>query len=457
MIGPNYYSYRDDVARVVKKEFGWHRYVFNSYKDEYDHLIRSGLYKDLIEKDLLIPHEQVEIDVSDPNVYKLIRPKQIQFQSYPFEWSYRQWRKSMLAFLEINLIALKYGMILKDGTPFNFYLINGKSLLLDTSSFMFFKKNDFWVAYLQFCEEFLSPVALMHFNGLNWGTITRTNLRGLHLAFVSKQLSWRSWLNPTCLFHIHCHSRYSNADESSAKKKPQNGFDTEKLSSLLTMIKSTVLSWDKPYQFKNHWSGYYENDVESENYLICKEKVFSDWLSNTNPKTLIDLGANTGKFSILAAKQTDYVIALEKDENCVDKIEGEIEKGSLGNITALIGDLAETTPDSGVLNREYISIYTRGRSEMVIGLALIHHLCIAMNISINQLAEMFAQFATKFAIVEFIPKEDKKVIQLLRNRKDVFKEYNEDNFISAFSIYFDLLKVEQLDDSKRKVFLWKKK
>src|ERR1022692_2980519 len=126
MIGPNYYSYRDGDARVVKKEDGWYRYIFNSYRDEYDHLIRSGLYQDLIEKDLLIPHEEVEIDVANPNVYKLIRPRQIQFQSYPFEWSYTQWRKSILAFLDINLIALKYGMILKDGTPFNFFLINGK-------------------------------------------------------------------------------------------------------------------------------------------------------------------------------------------------------------------------------------------------------------------------------------------------------------------------------------------
>ncbi len=457
MTGPNYYSYRDADARVVKKKDGWYRYIFNTYKNEYEHLMQSGLHQELVENDLLISHEEVGVDTDDPNVHKLIRPGQVQFQSYPFEWSYTQWRKSILAFLDINLTALKHGMLLKDGTPFNFYLINGKSRLLDTSSFMFFKKNDFWLAYRQFCEEFLSPFALMHFNGPQWAKITQTYLRGLPLDFVSKQLSWRTWLNPTCFFHIHLHSRYGNDDESLTREKPKKGFDTEKLSSLLTMIRSTVLSWDKPYRFKDWWTNYYENDIESADYLIDKEKVLTEWLSYTHPKTVIDLGANTGKFSLLAAKHADYVIALEKDENCVDIIESEIEKGPLGNITALTGDLAATSPDLGVLNREYASIYTRGRSEMVIGLALINHLCIAANISTNQVAELFSQFTTKFALVEFIPKEDKKVTQLLKNRKDVFSDYNEANFISIFSIYFDLLKVETLSGSKRKLFLWKKK
>ncbi len=259
------------------------------------------------------------------------------------------------------------------------------------------------------------------------------------------------------MFHIHFHSRYTDDGELAGKKKPANGFDTEKLSSLLTMIKSTILSWDKPLRFKSHWHGYYENNIESEGYLINKEKIFAGWLSFTSPRTIIDLGANTGKFSLLAANHADHVIALEKDENCVDAIEHEIEKAGMGNLVALTGDLAETTPDMGVLNREYSSIYTRGRSEMVIGLALMHHLCLTMNISINQLAEMFAQFTTKFAMIEFIPKEDEKVVQLLKNRKDIFSDYNEANFIGIFSIYFDLLKVEQLSGSKRKLFLWKKK
>ena len=199
IIEPNNISYRDTAARVVKKESGYYRYIFHEYKAEYDHLMQSGLYEELTQKELLIEHQVIEVDTDDPKVYKLLLPTQIPFQSYPFEWSYTQWRKAILSYLRINNIALKYGMILKDATPYNFYLIGGKAVMFDTSSFMFFKENDKWIAYRQFCEEFLSPVALMHYNGAEWSKLTMANLRGMPLSFVSKQLPLKSWVKLTTL------------------------------------------------------------------------------------------------------------------------------------------------------------------------------------------------------------------------------------------------------------------
>lgn len=209
MIEPNNISFRDTAARVVKKESGFYRYIFHEYKTEYDHLMQSGLYNELTEKGLLIEHQEIQIDTDDPKVYKLLYPTQIPFQSYPFEWSYTQWRKAILAYLKINHIALKYGMILKDATPYNFYLTGGSAVMFDTSSFMFFKENDKWVAYRQFCEEFLSLIALMHYNGAEWSKLTMANIRGIPLSLVSKQLPIKSWFNLTTLLHIHLHSKYS--------------------------------------------------------------------------------------------------------------------------------------------------------------------------------------------------------------------------------------------------------
>jgi hypothetical protein len=219
MTRPNNISYRDSVARVVKKKSGYFRYIFQEYKEEYDHLMQSGLYQELVLIGLILEHQEIEIDTSDPKIYKLLYPTQILFQSYPFEWSYSQWRKAILAYLKINFIALKYGMILKDATPYNFYMKNGKVVMFDTSSFMFFKENDNWIAYRQFCEEFLSPIALMHYNGTEWSKLTITELRGMHLNFVSKQLPLKSWFNLTTLLHIHLHSNYSGKMYSTENKQ----------------------------------------------------------------------------------------------------------------------------------------------------------------------------------------------------------------------------------------------
>jgi hypothetical protein len=131
----NYISYKDTAARVVLKEGIYYRYIFNEYKREYDNLMQSGLYEALIAKGYLISHAELEYDGNDATVYKLLLPEQIHFQSYPFCWSYSQWRKAIITYLEINKIALSYGMILKDATPFNFFFKEGRAILLDTSSF----------------------------------------------------------------------------------------------------------------------------------------------------------------------------------------------------------------------------------------------------------------------------------------------------------------------------------
>jgi hypothetical protein len=141
MIEQNHISYKDSAARVVFKKNVYYRYIFNDYKEEYEHLMKSGLYTELTRKGYLIKHLETEIDSNDAKIYKLLVPYQIPFKSYPFEWSFLQWKRAILSYLEINKIALKHGMILKDATPYNFCHLAGKAVLFDTSSFIFFNKN----------------------------------------------------------------------------------------------------------------------------------------------------------------------------------------------------------------------------------------------------------------------------------------------------------------------------
>ena len=466
MIEAQYNSFRDPAARVVRKGNVFYRYIFNSYRNEYEHLMNSGLYKELTTKNWMIKHVETENDNAASDIFKLLLPEQIPFQSYPYEWSFLQWKKAVIAFLNINLIALKYGMILKDATPYNFYFKQGKATLFDTSSFVFFKDNDQWLAYRQFCEEFLSPMALMKYNGQAWSKILISHLRGFPLDFVSKQLSIKSLFNSTCLLHIHFHSRFNNKKVSNSNKKiiaginkqmQHNGFTREKLKHLQMSIKSDISKWKHSFSFSHHWQNYYELGIESPVYLADKEEVLDEWIKAAKPLSVIDLGANTGKFSIIASQYASKVIALEYDDICVDNIELEISKKKLNNIYTLMGDLSQLSTDTGVLNKEYQTIITRGKSEMVLGLAIVHHLCIANNISLKQVAELFASFSSKFIIVEFIPKDDAKVQILLESREDIFIDYNEINFENAFSTYFEIKKVHTCKDSLRKLYFGEKR
>jgi precorrin-6B methylase 2 len=466
MTQANYISYKDSAARVVLQEGVYYRYIFNEYKQEYDALMQSGLYEALIAKGYLIPHAELEYEGNETSIYKQLLPEQIHFQSYPFCWSYTQWRKAIITYLEINKIALSYGMILKDATPFNFFFKEGRAVLLDTSSFEFFKEGAPWLAYKQFCSEFLSPVTLMHYNGQIWSGMVKANLKGLPLSFVSKQLPLKSWFNLTCLLHIHFHAKYANTEasvqqENTRKSKAKEGFTKEKLLSLLDMILAAVKKWKQAYNIDKHWQGYYEHDIESPIYLNQKEEIIKKWLNELKPKTVIDLGANTGRFSFLAAKEVGQVIALESDYNCVDSIDNAIDKGQVKNIVVQKMDLAETTPSFGALEKEYSSIFKRASNihlspSLVMALAIVHHLHISNFLSFAQIAELFAKFNSKYLIVEFVPIQDSKVQLLIKNKQRDFSSYTQENFTTALLEYFKLMEIKKIEGSDRELLLLEK-
>ena len=480
---PNLISYRDTAARVVLEEGIYYRYIFDEYKAEYDHLTQSGLLKALTEKGLIITQQEEVIvqgldlpkqtqeqlqNQSANKLYKKLKPHQIPIQSYPFEWSYSQWRKVMYAYLQINQIALGHGMILKDATPYNFYFEEGKAVLFDTSSFSFFKEGDPWIAYRQFCSEMLGPFALMHYNGQRWARLSQSHLRGLPLNFVSKQLPLKSWLNMTCLLHIHLHGKYATNDSENSslrnstttKQTEQKGFSKEKIVSLMKMLQSTVVDWKKPYAFEKHWIDYYQKDIASDKYLVHKEVIIKDWLGQLTKQnklpSILDLGANTGKFSLIASEYADKVIALEYDDICVDAIDKAIVSSKQKNIFCLRMDLAETTPNMGVLEKEFSSIYTRAKSSMVMGLALIHHLFISNQLSFFKIASILNRFSDKNVIVEFIPITDEKVQFLIKNKQRSYQDYTEEGFTKALEQFFQIKERIQLEGSERILYLLEK-
>jgi hypothetical protein len=282
------------------------------------------------------------------------------------------------------------------------------------------------------------------------------HLRGLPLQFVSNQLPAKSWFNLSVLLHIHFHSKYS-FKVSNGKSTDSRGFSLSKISSLFSMIESSILSWEKPFYFKNHWENYYQEDIETEAYINSKEEVIKDWLRLINPDSVLDLGANTGKFSIIASSLANKVISLESDESCVDEIVKYIDLKKITNVYPLIGDLAEPSPSLGLMNMEVSSLFKRAKSELVMGLALIHHLYFSKDMSFAQIAEVFSKFCSKYLIVEFIPNDDRKVKQLIEAKPKRATGYNIESFISNFSVNFQLMEEITLSPSSRVLILFKVK
>jgi hypothetical protein len=295
----------------------------------------------------------------------------------------------------------------------------------------------------------------MHFNGQRWSRITRSALRGFPLNFVSKQLSLKSWFNLNTLIHIHLHSKYTNENKVDSKRV-SSGFSSEKLHTMLSMLLSGVKKMEKPYQFQKHWSAYYDNDIESKYYLEHKEEVINKWLLQLKPNSVLDLGANTGKFSFISADYAKKVIAIESDDTCVDIINYKIKKDKTKVIHTILIDMVETTSNIGVLNKEFKSIYTRANSELVLGLAIIHHLFISNQLNFSLITEMFSMLSSRYLVLEFIPKTDSKVQLLLKDKNIDMTNYEEEEFLNELSKCFELKDIVLLKDSSRRLFLLEK-
>ncbi len=334
-------SYKDSMGFVLKKSDGFYRYIAYEYKQEYDCLMQSGLYQFLVDNCLMISHEEIKIDAADKRFYKIIFPEQIDFISYPFEWSFSQWKKMLLTYITINQAALKYGMILKDATPYNFSFYNGNCVLIDTSSFNLFEEGKPWMAYRQFCEEILGPFTLMYYKDPMWAKLYGNSITGLPLSFVSRQLPLKSYFNSCTLLHIHAHAffqkSYSNNEKATATK---SGFTKKKIVALLEMVKKNMHQWQQPFLKESIWDNYYEKDIETAIYLDDKIQTVTNWLNSINPATTIDIGANTGMFSFLAAQYSGNVIAVESDRLCVDMIYNNCLNKNISNILPVVADIA---------------------------------------------------------------------------------------------------------------------
>ena len=294
----------------------------------------------------------------------------------------------------------------------------------------------------------------MRYNNILWARLYRSVLTGLPLSFVSKQLPFKTWFNSTCLLHIHWHAKFENTKEKSGTAV--GGFSRQKLEILLDLLKKNISKWKQPLVKHSIWDRYYENDIKEKRYLTDKTTTIIKWLSKINPATTIDMGANTGKFSFIAALYSEQVVAIEMDMFCIEEILKESKQKKIKNISTIVADITEPSPGLGWENTEKAALIKRLNADMLMGLALIHHLSISKNLPLAFIAKTLASITSKNAIIEFIPKEDSKVKQMLQYRNDIFKDYTEENFLNSFQQYFTLIEAHACEASARKLYLWEK-
>ena len=452
-------SFRDPSGVLFFRDGFIYRQVNTIYKEDYDHLINSGLYETLTDAnaELLIPHEEVDIEyaISD-RAYKIINPELIPFISYPYEWCFSQLQDAALTTLKIQKKSLDFGMSLKDCSAYNIQFRKGKPVFIDTLSFEKYREGQPWVAYRQFCQHFLAPLTLMSYRDIRLNQLFRTYIDGVPLGLASSLLPVRTRFRFSLLSHIHLHAKSQKHFAHKTVNTSSRKMSRLSFLGIIDSLESATrkLKWQAQ---GTEWADYYENSNYSSEALQHKKQIVAEFLDNINPKNVWDIGANVGIFSRIASDKGIQTISFDIDPAAVEKSYLECVKNGETNILPLLLDLTNPSPGIGWENQERMSWLERGPADTVLALALIHHLAISNNLPLDKIADFFNRICCGSVIVEFVPKSDSQVQRLLSTREDIFPDYTQRVFENEFKKYFTIQRSIKLRDSKRTLYLMQRR
>lgn len=449
-------SFRDPSGHIVVKDGAIHRIVNPIYFPQYKSLTDSGFYNKLFENQLLVPHTEINADASGI----LIKPENIPFYSYPYEWSFSQYKHAALHTLKLQRYAVTNGFTLKDATAFNIAFHKGLPVFVDTLSFDRYTEGEPWRAYKQFMMHFLGPLVLAKYFGSDMLKTLGQYIDGIPLDKLVKMLPFKARFITVLYTNIYLtakyEAKYSNTKSNGKAGKISKSAHLKILDALYNYIKDLELSE------KTEWKDYYDVTNYDTAAFDYKKAILRKWYQSIHAGKLVDLGGNDGTFSRVLKDLSTEIIVTDIDANAVDHNYLQVLKNKEHNILPLVCDLLNPSPGIGLNNEERSPIFDRikkGKYDVTLALALIHHISLTGNVPFDLSAKMFASL-TPYLIIEFPDRADSWVDFLLKSKREFaghFDYYNKANFEKEYAVYFDFIQTQHIPNSERTMYLLKRK
>jgi hypothetical protein len=388
----------------------------------------------------------------------ILRHETIPFVSFPYEWTFGMLKDAALLHLELLQSALDEDVTLKDGTAYNVQFVGTRPVFIDVASFERFTPGQPWAGYRQFCQTFLYPLFLQAYRNVAFHPFLRGCLAGISPADCARLMSLRDLARPGVLTHVCLHARLESersVQQSNLQQAlPRAGFDKSLIRNNAAGLERIIgrLSWNPPH---SKWSGY----QDSNSYADADRRRKADFVHQSvaaRPREVVwDLGCNTGEYSRIAARHARQVVAMDSDHLAVERmyqsLKSEPRAASTGTILPLVSNVADPSPSLGWRGKERKSQTERGRPDLTLCLALVHHLCIDAGIPLRELLAWLAGVGTEL-VIEFVERTDPMVQLLLRNRRDSCDDYELGNFELWLHEYFDVVRQERLESGTRTLY-----
>jgi SAM-dependent methyltransferase len=456
-------SFRDRDSRVVVAPDAVYRALSGTGAGDWQALHDSPLLERLTSQERLIATEEVgrdalgdgALDILPEGTETVLRHERVPFVSYPYEWPFGMLRDAALLQLDLQIAALDEGLTLKDATPYNVQFRGAAPVFIDVGSFERLREGEPWAGYRQFCMLFLYPLLLQAYKDIPFQPWLRGSIDGITPSEAVRFFTFRDRFRRGVLSHVALHARlerrYESREAGEIKEEHRAQYKPGRTKALIQGMRSVVskLSWKAG---DTAWTNYRQECTYSDADAEHKADFVRAAAAAAKPGLTWDMGCNDGAYSRIAAEHSDYVVAFDYDQATVEALYRSLRDGD-DRILPLVGNLADPSPGLGWRGLERRTLEDRGRPDLVLALALIHHVSITANVPIAEFLDWLRELGATL-VIEFPKREDPMVRKLLSGKREGSNaDYELETFERLLGERFEVERSEPLPSGVRILYL----
>lgn len=464
-------SFRDPSGQLKVKDGRVIRLLLQESVPVIRETLSSPWYRSEVERGAMtasMPLEPPEADALWPDRPAgswLIEHPPVFFPTYPYEWTFGMLADAARLTLRLARGLLSEDRELKDATPYNILFQGVRPAFVDIPSLEPRSAHSpIWRAQAQFIRTFLLPLHAVRRFRISLAQIFLADREGLDPRAAYRMATWTARLRPAFFTLVTLPEWLGSLAErldARLHRPDMLRMDPERaravLAAMLGRLERKLPAPPAP-DGASPWSTYMADmrHYSAEDFR-AKEDLVREVVGLDRPATLLDIGANTGNFSRLAAAGGAKVVAVEKDPVAAEAIRTLAIREGL-DILPVVMDLSRPSPAMGWRNLEQPAFLDRaeGRFEMILMLAVVHHLMVTEGIPLAELVRLAALLCTKTAVIEYVDPSDPKFRQLTRGREALHAHLTPERFEAALGPHFSVRKKLALAEGRRILYVCQK-
>ncbi len=458
-------SFRDRDSRVVVAPDAVYRVLSGTGAEDWRALADSPLLERLSTDGSLIGTEEVGVEalgavaseVLPQAPETVLRHTRIPFVSYPYEWTFSMLRDAALLTLDLELACLEEGLTLKDATPYNVQFEGSRPVFIDVGSFERLREGEPWAGYRQFCMLFLFPLLMQAYKDIPFQPWLRGSIDGITPREAARFFSFRDRFRRGVLTNVWLHARlerrYEERESGEVKEEVRKaGFKPELIKANVARLRKLVgkLSWKTG---DTAWTNYRQENTYSDADAERKATFVREAAAAAKPNLTWDMGCNDGAYSRIAVEHSGDVVAFDYDAATVEALYRSLSTEDERRILPLVSNLADPSPGLGWRGLERRTLEDRGTPDLVLALALVHHVSITANVPLAEFLDWLRGLGATM-VIEFPKRDDPMVRRLLSGKRDGSNaDYELETFERLLGERFDVDRQEQLPSGSRVLYL----